>query len=42
MNGSVISSQSTLFEGTWSKNKIAELLPVDFAPGELVIKDDKL
>jgi hypothetical protein len=31
-NGSVVSSQSTLFEGTWSKNKIAELLPVDFMP----------
>lgn len=36
MNGSVVSSQSTLFEGTWSKNKVAELLPVDYVPGELV------
>ncbi|MES2277692.1 MAG: carboxypeptidase-like regulatory domain-containing protein [Bacteroidota bacterium] len=42
MNGSVISSQSTLFEGTWSKNKTPELLPVDYVPGELVIKDDHL
>jgi len=41
MNGSVISSHSTLFEGTWAKNKIAELLPVDYVPGELIIKDDK-
>jgi hypothetical protein len=41
-NGSVVSSQSTLFEGTWSKNKIAELLPIDYVPGALVIKDDHL
>jgi len=40
MNGSVISSQSTLFEGTWSKDKVAELLPIDYVPGEMVIKDD--
>jgi hypothetical protein len=31
-NGAVVSSQSTLYEGTWSKNKIAELLPVDYIP----------
>jgi hypothetical protein len=31
-NGAVISGQSTLYEGTWSKNKIAELLPVDYVP----------
>lgn len=31
-NGAVVSSQSTLYEGTWSKNKIAELLPVDYTP----------
>lgn len=31
-NGSVVSLQSTLFEGSWSKNKIAELLPIDFEP----------
>lgn len=41
-NGSVVSSQSTLFEGTWSKNKIAELLPIDYVPGDLVIKKDDL
>lgn len=40
MNGSVVSSQSTLFEGTWSKNKVAELLPIDYVPGDMVIKDD--
>lgn len=40
MNGIVISSKATLFEGNWAKNKIAELLPVDYVPGELVIKDD--
>ncbi|PTQ96978.1 carboxypeptidase-like protein [Mucilaginibacter yixingensis] len=32
MNGSVISSPSPLFEGTWSKDKVAELLPVDYLP----------
>jgi hypothetical protein len=42
MNGSIISAQSTLIEGTWSKSKIAEMLPVDYVPGELVIKDDHL
>lgn len=31
-NGAVVSAQSTLYEGTWSKNKIAELLPVDYVP----------
>jgi hypothetical protein len=31
-NGAVVSSQSTLYEGTWSKNKVAELLPVDYVP----------
>lgn len=31
-NGSVVTSPSPLFEGSWSKNKIAELLPVDFVP----------
>jgi len=31
-NGAVVSSQSTLYEGTWSKNKVAELLPVDYMP----------
>jgi hypothetical protein len=39
-NGSIISSQSTLIEGTWSKSKVAELLPVDYVPGDMVIKDD--
>ncbi len=31
-NGSILSNPSPLQEGTWSKNKIAELLPVDFEP----------
>ncbi|QJD97989.1 carboxypeptidase-like regulatory domain-containing protein [Mucilaginibacter robiniae] len=35
LNGVVVSSQSTLYEGTWSKSKIAELLPVDYSPGEM-------
>jgi hypothetical protein len=42
MNGSIISAQSTLIEGTWSKSKTPEMLPVDYVPGELVIKDDHL
>jgi hypothetical protein len=32
MNGVIISPRSTLFEGAWSNDKIAELLPVDYAP----------
>ncbi|QKJ29590.1 carboxypeptidase-like regulatory domain-containing protein [Mucilaginibacter mali] len=39
MNGSIISTPPPLFEGTWSKNKVAELLPVDYVPGELVLKE---
>jgi hypothetical protein len=35
MNGSIISSQSTLFEGSWTKNKVAELLPIDYMPGDM-------
>jgi hypothetical protein len=31
-NGVVVSGASTLLEGTWSKSKIAELLPVDYDP----------
>jgi len=30
-NGSVV-TQTALFEGTWSKNKVAELLPIDYVP----------
>lgn len=30
-NGSVV-TQSTLFEGSWSKSKVAELLPIDYVP----------
>jgi hypothetical protein len=32
MNGVVISSRSTLYEGTWSKAKLSTLLPVDYVP----------
>lgn len=32
MNGSIVLPGSTLFEGSWSKNKVAELLPIDYAP----------
>jgi hypothetical protein len=35
MNGVVISSKSTLYEGAWSHDNIADLLPVDYAPGEV-------
>lgn len=31
-NGAVVSLHSDMFEGTWSKNKVAELLPVDYTP----------
>jgi hypothetical protein len=33
MNGIVISNPSPLYEGTWSKAKLADLLPVDYEPG---------
>lgn len=32
MNGTVVSAPSPLFEGTWSKDKMAEMLPVDYLP----------
>ncbi len=38
LNGVVISQQSTLYEGAWSKDKIAELLPIDYAPDIAVKK----
>jgi hypothetical protein len=31
-NGVVISTQSTLYEGDWANDKLAELLPVDYTP----------
>jgi hypothetical protein len=34
MNGIVISNPSPLYEGTWSKAKLADLLPVDYEPGD--------
>ena len=33
-NGVVISGKSTLYEGGWARNKIPELLPVDYAPDD--------
>ncbi len=33
-NGTVISMPRPLFEGTWSKAKLAELLPLDYVPGQ--------
>jgi hypothetical protein len=33
MNGIVVSNPSPLYEGTWSKAKLADLLPVDYEPG---------
>jgi hypothetical protein len=32
LNGSIVLPGSTLFEGSWSKNKVAELLPIDYVP----------
>ena len=32
LNGVVISPQSTLYEGDWANDKLAELLPVDYTP----------
>ena len=34
LNGVVMSTKSTLYEGAWSHDNIADLLPVDYAPGE--------
>ncbi|WP_183560185.1 carboxypeptidase-like regulatory domain-containing protein [Mucilaginibacter sp. SP1R1] len=34
MNGIVISNPSPLYEGTWSKAKLADLVPVDYEPGD--------
>jgi hypothetical protein len=33
MNGIVI-AESPLYEGTWSKSKLSNLLPVDYEPGD--------
>lgn len=33
MNGTVL-GDPPLYEGTWSKAKLAELLPVDYVPGD--------
>lgn len=32
MNGVIVSPASTLYEGDWANDKIAELLPVDYTP----------
>lgn len=32
MNGSIMSMDATLFSGTWSKDKLPQLLPVDYTP----------
>ena len=34
MNGIIVSNPSPLYEGTWSKAKLADLLPVDYEPGD--------
>lgn len=34
MNGVVISDKATLYEGAWARNKIPEMLPVDYAPDD--------
>lgn len=33
-NGTVISNPAPLYEGTWSKAKLCDLLPVDYEPGD--------
>ena len=33
-NGIIINPQSVLFEGFWGTSRVAELLPVDYVPGE--------
>jgi hypothetical protein len=33
-NGTVISNPAPLYEGTWSKAKLSDLLPVDYEPGD--------
>lgn len=38
-NGSMITPGATMIEGTWSKNKVAELLPLDYAPGDMVLTE---
>lgn len=32
LNGVVVSPESTLFEGDWAEDKLAELVPVDYTP----------
>ena len=32
LNGVVVSAESTLFEGDWANDKLAELVPVDYTP----------
>lgn len=34
LNGIIISDKSTLYEGAWARNKIPEMLPVDYAPDD--------
>ncbi len=33
-NGVVFGNEAPLYEGTWSKSKLSDLLPVDYAPGQ--------
>jgi hypothetical protein len=33
-NGVVFGSDAPLYEGTWSKSKLSDLLPVDYTPGQ--------
>ncbi|MBW4889099.1 carboxypeptidase-like regulatory domain-containing protein [Mucilaginibacter sp. HMF5004] len=33
-NGVIVSNKATLYEGAWSHDNIADLLPVDYAPGD--------
>jgi hypothetical protein len=33
-NGVVFGDSAPLYEGTWSKSRLSELLPVDYTPGD--------
>jgi len=33
-NGVVFGDSAPLYEGTWSKSKLSDLLPVDYTPGD--------
>jgi len=38
-NGVVFGDEAPLYEGTWSKSKLSDLLPVDYEPDGPVVPD---